>query len=389
MHNTFHKIIEFIRKIYQTKSGFIPLHAPVFNGNEKVYLNDCVDSTYVSSIGDYVDKFENKISEYTGTYKAVACVNGTNALHVALRMSGVNEDSEVITQPLTFVATANAISYCNAHPVFVDVDTETLGMSVNSLYEFLNKHTISDAKNNKRINKYTKRKISAVLPVHTFGYPCKIESIAEICREFRIPLIEDAAESLGSFYKKKHTGIFGDIGVLSFNGNKVITTGGGGMLLFNNEVKANVAKHLTTQAKVAHPWEFIHDTIGYNYRLPNINAAIGLAQLEQLPGFLKNKRETANLYMGFFKNTPWKFVKEPENSQSNYWLNCLLFDNLDQRNKFLQFSNEKGVMTRPAWTLMNNLPMYKNSYKLKLLNAEYISDRLVNLPSSIRPSQTE
>jgi aminotransferase in exopolysaccharide biosynthesis len=402
----FIKIIEFIRELYNQPTGFIPLHAPVFTGNEKKYLNECIDTTFVSSVGKFVDEFEIKIAEYTGATKAVSCVNGTNALHLALQLVGVERDTEVITQPLTFVATANAISYCGAHPVFLDVDMDTMGLSPQALKIWLNtsthKHINASTKQPETINKSTGRRISCCLPMHAFGHPCRIDEIIEICNEYNIPVVEDAAESLGSFYKGQHTGTFGKIGVLSFNGNKVITTGGGGMLLFNNEELAKKAKHLTTQAKVPHPWEFNHDAIGYNYRMPNINAALGLAQLEQLPQFLQSKRKIAESYKHFFSinqrvNQPINpaspagrqstnhsiiFVDEPLSSKSNFWLNCILFNNRDERDAFLKFSNEKEVMTRPAWKLMNELPMYASCQTDNLKNAVIIAVRLVNLPSS-------
>lgn len=391
----FQKIIEFIRELYNTPTGFIPLHAPVFNGNEKNYLNECIDTTFVSSVGKFVDLFEEKISEYTGATKAVSCVNGTNALHLALQLVGVERDTEVITQPLTFIATANAISYCGAHPIFLDVDMDTMGLSPHSLKNWLEKNVKIDPISNQPINQSTNRFVSCCVPMHTFGHPCRIDEIIEICNEYNIPVVEDAAESLGSYYKGQHTGTFAKIGVLSFNGNKVITTGGGGMLLFKDEELAKRAKHLTTQAKVPHPWEFNHNAIGYNYRMPNINAALGLAQLEQLPSFLQSKRKIAQSYKEFFSITQYLnhsiiqssnqsilFVDEPINTLSNFWLNCILLNSKDERDAFLKFSNESGIMTRPAWTLMNELPMFENCETDGLKNAINLNSRLVNLPSS-------
>ena len=267
------EIIEFIRGLYNEPKEFIPLHAPAFNGNEKEYLLECIDSTFVSSVGKFVDQFEEDIAKYTGANYAVACVNGTSALHIALKLVGVVQNTEVLTQPLTFIATANAIKYCNADPVFIDVDLDTLGLSPEKLENWLKNNTKFNISTKSAINKITGRKITACVPMHTFGHPCKIDEIVEICNKYNIPVVEDAAESLGSTYKGKHTGTFGKVGVLSFNGNKIITTGGGGMLLFNDTELAKKAKHLTTQAKVTHLWEFIHDDIGYNYRMPNINAA--------------------------------------------------------------------------------------------------------------------
>lgn len=388
--DNFAQIVSFIRDTFKQPKGFIPLHAPRFIGNEKKYLYDCIDSTFVSSVGKYVDKFEEDIALYTGAKKAVVCVNGTNALHLALLLAGVERNDEVITQALTFIAAANAISYCGARPVFVDVDKETLGLSPDALKRFLETHT--EQKDGECFNKVTKRKISACIPMHTFGHPCRIDEIITICKQYNIELIEDAAESLGSFYKSKHTGTFGNIGVLSFNGNKILTTGGGGMLLFNDIKLGNRAKHLTTQAKVHHPWEFIHDEIGYNYRMPNINAALGVAQLEQITGFLQVKRKLADSYSSFFSASAFtspdsyrglSFFSEPENAISNYWLNAIILENRNQRDAFLKYTNENGVMTRPVWELMNRLPMFENLQCGDLSNSEWIADRLVNIPSSV------
>ena len=376
-------IVDFIRQLYKQPEAFIPLHAPIFCGNEKRYIDECIATTFVSSVGKFVDQFEEEIANYTGAKKAVVCVNGTNALHLALKIVGVEPDTEVITQPLTFIATANAISYCYAHPVFIDVDKDTMGLSPKSLLQFLDTQTVVNS-SNQRINKLTKRKITACVPMHTFGHPARIDEITEICEQYNVPLIEDAAESLGSFYKGQHTGTFAKIGVLSFNGNKILTSGGGGMLLFMDEELGNRVKHLTTQAKVPHPWEFVHDAVGYNYRMPNINAALGLAQLEQLPVFLKNKRETAEQYKAFFKTTDYQFVVEPKNALSNYWLNAVLCPSKEKRDELLSYTNENGVMTRPAWQLMNKLEMFKNCQCADLQNAEWIADRLVNIPSSVR-----
>lgn len=381
MKEKVNKIIEFIRKEYNKPEGFIALHEPLFIGNEKKYIEECIDSTYVSSVGKFVDRFEEEIAKYTGASKAVVCVNGTNALHMAMILLGVQRDDEVITQPLTFIATCNAISYIGAHPVFVDIDKETLGLSPKSLSEWLSEN--AEIKDGQTYNKKTGRRIKACIPMHTFGHPVYIDKILDKCKEYNIELIEDAAESIGSFYKGKHTGTFGKIGVLSFNGNKVITTGGGGMLLFNDIELANKAKHLTTQAKVPHPWEFVHDEIGYNYRMPNINAALGCAQLENLDKFIEAKRKLANRYQLFFKEIEIDFFVEPDNSKSNYWLNAILLNNREERDEFLEYTNQNGIMTRPVWELMNRLPMFKNEQCGDLNNAEWISDRLVNISSSI------
>jgi len=375
-------IVQFIRTIFNVPDGFIPLHAACFTGNEKAYLYECIDTTYVSSVGNFVDRFEEMVAEYTGAKKAVVCVSGTNALHLALMLVGVEPDDEVITQPLTFIATANAISYCAAHPVFIDVDRDTMGLSPAKMKEWLKEN--AEIKNKACYNKSTRRRIRACVPMHTFGHPVHLDELALICNEHHIDLIEDAAESLGSSYKGKHTGTFGKIGVLSFNGNKVITTGGGGMLLFNDKELAAYAKHLTTQAKVPHRWEFVHDRIGYNYRMPNINAALGCAQMEQLSKFLANKRDLAQKYSTFFKNKEQDFFVEPKDSSSNYWLNAIILKNSEERDKFLTYTNDNGVMTRPIWRLMNRLPMFKDCQCGNLSNAEWFEERVVNLPSSVK-----
>lgn len=381
--NKYFEIVEFIRKMYNKPDGFIPLHAPIFIGNEKKYLEECIDTTFVSSVGKFVDLFEFRMAEYTGSSKAVSCVNGTNALHLALLLVGVNSESEVITQPLTFIATANAIAYTGAKPIFIDIDKDTLGLSPLKLERWLKDNVELRTQNSKPYNRLTGKRISSVVPMHTFGLPCRIDEIVTICEKYNIPVVEDAAESLGSLYKGKHTGTFGKIGVLSFNGNKILTTGGGGMLLFNDEELAKRAKHLTTQAKLPHPWEFNHDEIGYNYRMPNINAALGVAQLEQLPNFLESKRKIAEAYKHFFLTSSFTFISELPDAISNYWLNTILMRDRDERELFLNYTNNNGVMTRPAWTLMNKLPMFLNDISGDLSNSEYINDRLVNLPSSV------
>lgn len=375
-------IVDFIRQTFHVPSAFIPLHEPRFIGNEKKYLAECIDSTFVSSVGKFVDQFEEITAAYTGAKRAVVCVNGTEALHMALMLAGVKRDDEVITQPLTFIATANAISYTGASPVFVDIERDTLGMSPNSLKAFLEK--FAEIKNDGDCyNKSTGRKISACLPVHIFGHPCRIGEIVEICSLYNIPVIEDAAESIGSRYKGKHTGTFGKLGILSYNGNKTITTGGGGMILTDDEELGKMAKHLTTQAKVPHAWEYVHDHVGYNYRMPNLNAALGVAQMESLDLFIMKKRELAQNYRTFFDSMGISFFIEPQNAYSNYWLNAVLLENREERDKFLEFSNSNKVMTRPAWRLMNQLPMFKGCQAFQLENAEWIGERLVNLPSSV------
>ena len=331
MSDAFSDLIKFIRQEFQT-DGFLPLHEPVFFGNEKKYLNECIDSTFVSSVGEFVDRFEVMMAEYTGAKYAVAVVNGTAALEIALKLVGVDEQSEVITQPLSFIATCNAISYCGATSVFVDVDRDTMGLSPASLLAFLKEHT--EQKQGACYNKITGKKIAAVVPMHTFGHPCRIDEIASICSQYNIALVEDAAESLGSYYKGQHTGTFGQISAFSFNGNKTITTGGGGMIITDDEVLAKRAKHITTTAKVPHLYEFIHDEVGYNYRLPNINAALGCAQMETLDEILNNKRELALAYEKFFADKDINFVKEPENAKANYWLNAVILQNRKTRDEF-------------------------------------------------------
>ena len=372
--------IDFIRSIYGSER-VIPLHEPRFIGNEKKYLNDCIDSTFVSSTGKFVDEFEEKIAKYTGAKYAVATSNGTSALHIALLLANVAKNDEVITQPLTFVATCNAISYCGANPIFIDVDKETMGLSPLSLQAYLKKNAF--IKNQQCINNNTGRVIKACVPMHTFGQPCRIDEIKEICDKYNISLIEDAAESLGSFYKDKHTGTFGQMGVISFNGNKIITAGGGGCIITDDDTLAKKAKHLTTTSKVPHKWEYIHDMIGYNYRMPNLNAALLVAQLENLESFLLNKRELAMAYRDFFSDKACHFVEESLHSKSNYWLNTIILKDKEQRDLFLEEANLKGVMIRPVWTLMNKLTMFKHSQCDGLTNVEWLEERVVNIPSSV------
>jgi len=373
-------VVAFIQKIYKTKD-FIPLHEPKFVGNEKKYLNECIDSTFVSSVGKFVDEFEEKIASYTGAKYAVATSNGSSALHIALLLANVERDNEVITQPLTFVATCNAISYCNAKPIFIDVDIDTMGLSPLALQNFLEIN--ATVVNNQCINNLTGKIIKACIPMHTFGSPCRIDKIKNICDQYHICLIEDAAESLGSLYKSKHTGTFGEIGIMSFNGNKIITAGGGGCILTNNELLAKKAKHLTTTAKVPHKWEFDHDVIGYNYRMPNLNAALLVAQLEQLNFFIKNKRKVSDNYRDFFKNNDIIVATEISGAKSNYWLNALILKDSKQRDLFLEFTNSRNIMTRPIWTLMNKISMFKKAQCGDLTNAEWLEERVVSIPSGV------
>ena len=372
--------VNFIKELYHTED-FIPLHAPVFFGNEKKYLEECIDSTFVSSVGKFVDRFEEMMADYTGAKKAVVCVNGTNALHLALQLVGVEKGDEVLTQALTFIATANAISYCGAQPVFLDVDKETMGLSPNAVEKWLDSNAV--LKDGVCYNKTTGRRIKACVPMHTFGHPVRIDELIAVCEKYHIELVEDAAESLGSYCKGKHTGTYGKIGILSFNGNKTITTGGGGMLLFNDDELAKRAKHLTTQAKIPHVWEFAHDDIGYNYRMPNLNAALGCAQLEMINKILESKRNTAKVYREHFAGSTIEYFDEPKDCQSNYWLNAILLPNKEERDAFLKYSNENGVMTRPIWQLMNRLPMFKDCQTDELTNSIWFEERVVNIPSSV------
>lgn len=373
-------IIDFIKSLYN-KNKFIPLHEPRFIGNEKKYLNECIDSTFVSSVGKFVDEFEEKIIKYTGVKYAVATGSGTSALHISLILAEVDKDSEVITQPLTFVATCNAISYCKAKPIFVDVDKDTMGLSPNALRHFLEKNT--KIRNKMCINNKTGKVIKACVPMHSYGHPCRIDKIKEICDEYHIFLIEDAAESLGSTYKNKHTGTYGQLGIISFNGNKIITAGGGGCIVTNDKLLAKKAKHLTTTAKVSHKWDFNHDMVGYNYRMPNINAALLVAQLEKLNDFIVNKCNLANKYEAFFKSIDYNFFKEPKNCKSNYWLNSIVLKNKIQRDQFLEETNSNGVTTRPIWILMNKLSMFKDAQCDDLKNSKWLDERVVNIPSSV------
>jgi perosamine synthetase len=378
---TTHDVIAFIREMYQKPEGFIPLHAPHFGGNEKKYLAETIDSTFVSSVGPFVDQFEQMIQDYTGAKHAVAVVNGTAALHMALMLAGVERGDLVITQALSFIATCNAISYIGAEPCFVDVDKNNLGLSADALQTFL-QHV--EIKNGKAIHTPTGKRIAACVPMHTFGLPTEIDEIVSLCDQFQIPVVEDAAESLGSTYKNKHTGTFGKIGTYSFNGNKTITCGGGGIIVTNDEAIGKKAKYLTTQAKVPHRWEFVHDQIGYNYRCPNVNAALACAQLEQLENFIENKRVTAQRYNDFFAESNLQFIHEPQQTRSNYWLNAVLVESQEERDVFLQKTNDAGVMTRPAWELMQRLPMFQHCIHDELKNSKDIASRLVNLPSSVR-----
>jgi aminotransferase in exopolysaccharide biosynthesis len=375
-------VIGFIKNLYGNQE-FTPLSLPKFIGNEKKYLNECIDSTFVSSVGKFVDRFEEDMAFYTGAKRAVVCVSGTNALHMALMLVGVDRDDEVLTQALTFIATCNAISYIGAHPVFIDVDLSTMGLSPDAVKEWLSKNC--EIRKGVCYNKQTNRRVKACVPMHTFGHPVRIEELIAVCADWHIEVVEDAAESVGSKYKDTHTGLFGKVGILSFNGNKTITTGGGGMLIFDDEELADLAKHLTTQAKIPHRWEFKHDHVGYNYRMPNINAALGCAQLETLDRYIADKRATAAVYANFFRNVDGiDFFIEPENCFSNYWLNVVILPDHAKQLEFLQETNDNGVMTRPIWELMNRLPMFEKCQHDSLENSIWFADRVVNIPSSVR-----
>jgi len=376
------ELVDFIRSQFNS-TEFIPLHAPVFEGNEQKYVLETIESTFVSSVGKFVDAFEEEIKKYTGAKYAVACVNGTAALHMALILAGVKRDDLVITQSLSFIATCNAISYLNAHPVFIDVDRKTLGLSAIALADFLKNKTIQ--KNGACYHNQTGQRIRACVPMHTFGHPVEIDAIADLCKEYNVVLVEDAAESIGSTYKGIHTGNFGKLGAFSFNGNKTITCGGGGVIITNDETLGKLGKHLTTQAKVPHRWDFVHDHIGYNYRMPNINAALACAQLEQIEKIIGNKRALSAKYEQFFASKNIHFFTEPKASRSNYWLNAILLNNLEERNEALTFLHDAGIMARPSWQLMHRLPMFESCMRDGQSNAEWIFDRLINIPSSYRP----
>jgi len=371
--------VSFAKNIFG--DSFIPLHRPVFEGNERQYLVDCIDSNFVSSVGEKVIEFENKIAEFTGSKYAIATSNGTAALHAAIHISGVRPGDEVISQALTFIATCNAIAYAGAKPIFIDVDLDTMGLSPNSLRKFLEEHAKKTAEGT--FNKYSGKKISACIPMHTFGFPCRIEEISIICAEWNIALIEDAAESLGSYVGNQHTGTFSSMATLSFNGNKVITTGGGGMIITDDPDLAKRAKHITTTSKVTHPYEFFHDEIGYNYRMPNLNAALGCAQMERLEEFLTVKAKLANQWHTFFKNSGIDFFQAIDGNKANHWLNTLVLNSREVRDEFLKYTNKNDVMTRPIWTLMSKLPMFKDCQTDGLKNSIWLEDRVVNIPSSV------
>ena len=375
-------VLEALKQLKKNKN-FIPLHEPIFEGNEKKYVNECIDSTFVSSVGNFVDQFEEEISNYTGSKNTVVVVNGTSALHIALILLGVKPNDEVLMPALTFVATANAVKYCNAIPHFIDVSKNTLGIDPNFLEYYLD--SIIDIENGFPINKNTRNRISCILPVHTFGHPCEIEKISSISKKYNIPLLEDAAESLGSFYNDKHTGSFGDAGIFSFNGNKTITTGGGGAIISNNQDFYSKAKHLTTTAKVPHKWNYIHDKVGYNYRLPNLNAALGCAQIENLDKIVYKKRKLYKKLRILIKDIEnISLFSEPKNCRSNYWLQTLILEKplWKHKNKLLSELNNEGIMSRPVWNLICNLRPYESCPKSELQISVELQKSIINIPSS-------
>lgn len=379
--SNFKHFIDFIRDQFPNNT-YIPLHEPRFIGNDRKYVLDAIDSTFVSSVGQYVDRFEKMMCEITGARYAVAVVNGTAALHVALLLTGVEREDEVITQGLSFIATVNAITYCGASPIFLDVDKQSMGLSVESVRKFLEKNTRQE--NGNCINVNTGKRIKAVVPMHTFGHPMQIDDMVSLCSAHSIPVIEDAAESLGSYYKGQHTGTFGRLGAFSFNGNKTVTCGGGGAIVTNNKELAVKAKHITTTAKIPHSWEYVHDSIGFNYRMPNLNAALACAQLENLENFVASKRNLAKLYAEFCKSYNLDFVMEQNECKSNYWLNAIRLTDRNERNSCLQELNDSGVMCRPIWTLLFKMPMFAQCYRDEQENAQWLEDRVVNFPSSVR-----
>lgn len=375
------QLIKLVRDIYTTNE-FIPLHAPVFMGNEQAYLAETINSTFVSSVGKFVDEFEQKIQDFTRTARAIATVNGTATLHTALHLAGIQAGDLVLTQALTFVATCNALYHMGAKPVFIDIEPNAFGLCPQATSLWLSENAVLNADGQCRY-KQSGAAIKAIMPMHTFGHPVQLDELLLICQDWNLTLIEDAAESLGSYYKGQHTGTLGRFGTLSFNGNKVITTGGGGMLLCREQQDGVRAKHVTTTAKAPHAYEFYHDEAGFNYRMPNLNAALGCAQMEQLELILANKRITAEHYAEFFENSEYRFVVEPEYAHSNYWLNAIVCPDLETRNALLETTNAEGVMTRPVWQLMHRLPMFADALRGDLTNSEWAEARLVNLPSSV------
>lgn len=376
------KFIKALREVLTDENRKYPLHEPSFQGNEWKYVKDCIDTGWVSSVGSYVDEFEKKIADYTGTKFAISLVNGTSALHLALKVAGVSKDDEVIIPALSFIATANAVSYLGAFPHFVDSDEKNLGIDVEKLAYHLEQ--CASINNGKLVNKLTGRRISAIVPMHTFGHVANMDALLKLSKKYELPLIEDASEAIGSYWKHQHSGTLGVMGVFSFNGNKTITAGGGGAIITNDENLANEIKHLSTTAKIPHKWEYQHDAIGFNYRLPNINAALGLAQLESLDHILEKKRKLAENYKNIFSElSDVRFIDEPEKSKSNFWLNTVLIQNVDERDRVLKETNDAGILTRPCWQLLSKQKMFQGCFRSDLITSEMLEKRLLNIPSSV------
>ena len=377
------EIVAGTRAVMQTSEGNIPLHVPVFGKNAAGYVNECITTGWVSSAGKYVDRFEEDLAKFTGAKRAVAVSNGTSALHIALKLCGVQPGDEVLLPSLTFVATANAVSYCHATPHFVDVESDTLGIDANSIRDYLNE--IAEVKDGKCVNRKTGQTIRCLIGMHAFGHPFDLEKVLKLCEDFSLDLVEDAAESIGSFYKDRHTGLFGRVGILSFNGNKTITTGGGGAIVTDDESLADLAKHLTTTGKQPHAYRYFHDMVAYNYRMPNLNAALGCSQLEDLPAILESKRKIATGYLSTFAGNPnFEILAEPENSRSNYWLNALVLSNANAKHhdEIIQQLNQSGIIVRPIWEPLHTLPMYREAPRMNLDVTMNLAQRIINLPST-------
>jgi len=379
MNKQWREFAENIKKLYG--KDFVALHEPTFNEKEIEYVTDCVKTGWVSSVGSYVTRFEEDLAKFMGVKRAVAVVNGTAALHIALKIVGVKANDEILIPSLTFIATANAVAYLQAVSHFVDVNEETLGVDPLKLEKYLDE--IGEFRQGELYNKQTNRRIKALVPMHTFGHPCMMDELVALCDKYKLELVEDAAESLGSYYKGQHTGTFGKVSAISFNGNKIVTTGGGGAILTDDEKLADYAKHLTTTAKIPHRWDFVHDETGYNYRMPNINAALGCAQLEKIQEFIEQKRDLTKFYENLVENIEGiRLFKEPVNTKSNYWLQVILLDEQYNRDEVLNFLNEQGVMSRPIWMPMHELKIYKECPKMDLSVTERLKHTVINIPST-------
>ncbi len=379
MNNQWLEFADNVKQFYGKE--FVPLHEPTFNDKEVEYVTDCVKTGWVSSVGAYVNRFEEDLAKFVGVKRAVAVVNGTAALHIALKVAGVKAEDEVLMPSLTFIAAANAVSYLGAVPHFIDVSMNTLGVDADKLKIYLEQ--IGKLQNNQLYNRETGRRISALVPMHTFGHAADIEGLLKVCEMYNLTLVEDAAESLGSYYNGKHTGSFGKVSAFSFNGNKIMTTGGGGAIVTDDDAIADYAKHLTTTAKIPHRWAYEHDEIGFNYRMPNINAALGCAQLEKMPLFIQQKRELKKQYEQWLAGIEGvQLFEEPANTRSNYWLQTILLDEQFNRDEVLGFLNEQGVMSRPIWNPMHHLAIYQNCPKSDLSVTDQLNMRVVNIPST-------